>query len=94
MPTGVSEGMDEEWASHQHMQTILSTVRRRIIAVGHVCSADRLGLAAPPGRDADATTGEVAAHREELDRDLRGRPPPFFTLWIDRSESRTKKLLD
>jgi flagellar M-ring protein FliF len=91
MPTGASEGMDEEWASHQRLQYILNIVRNVSIAMIALCVLP-IGWVLLRRRGSAATPEPAKLQRisEELDRDPEALAK-ILTLWIDRSEPSSKK---
>jgi flagellar M-ring protein FliF len=91
MPTGPGEGMDEEWASHQRMQTILSVVRNVSIGMVALCVVP-IGWVLLRRRRTTAQPEPAKLQRisQELDRDPEALAK-ILTLWIDRSETPQKK---
>ena len=93
MPTTASsEGIDEEWASHQRMQTILTAVRNGSIAMVALCALPigwfllrrRATAAAPP------EPVKLQRFTEELDRNPEALAQ-ILAMWIDRSETSNQK---
>jgi flagellar M-ring protein FliF len=91
MPTGAAEGIDEEWASHQRLQSILSIVRNVSIAMVALCVLP-IGWFLLRRRVRPATPEPAKLQRisEELDRDPEALAK-ILTLWIDRSEPSNQK---
>jgi flagellar M-ring protein FliF len=99
MPAATSEGFDEEWATHQRWQTILTMVRNGSMAMVALCGLPiawllfrRRGHGAPQGAGAVAQAEPAKLQRlsEELDRNPEGLAK-VLALWIDRAEASDRK---
>ena len=91
MPGPPTEGIEEEWASHQRMQTILTAVRNGSIAMVALCILPigwfllrRRGAAAAP------EPAKLQRFTEELDRNPEALAK-ILSIWIDRSDSSNQK---
>jgi flagellar M-ring protein FliF len=90
MPTPSSEGIDEEWAAHQRLQTILTTVRNVSIAMIALCVLPIAWVLLRRRAAAPAEPVKLQRITEELDRNPEALAQ-ILTLWIDRSESSNQK---
>ena len=91
MPTPATDGGEEEWASHQRLQSILTIVRNVSIAMVALCFLP-MAWVLLRRRPAAAAPEPAKLQRvaEELDRNPEALAQ-ILTLWIDRSESGNQK---
>ncbi len=91
MPTPASEGIDEEWASHQRLQSILTIVRNVSIGMVALCAVPIAWVLLRRRPTAPAPEpAQLQRITEELDRNPEALAN-ILTLWIDRSESGNQK---
>jgi flagellar M-ring protein FliF len=92
MPAPPTEGIDEEWASHQRLQNILTIVRNVSIAMIALCFVPIVWVLLRRRNAVPAAPEPVKLQRisEELDRNPEALAQ-ILTLWIDRSDSANQK---
>jgi flagellar M-ring protein FliF len=93
MPAATSEGFEEEWASHQRWQTILTIVRNGSMAMVALCALPMTWLLLRR-RGSAAQARPEPAKLERLSEELDRHPEALakiLALWIDHAEAPDKK---